>query len=311
LFELWLSGGVALAVAAVAVLASVRLLRPVDQMVPPTPMNRRIRVALAAGVGTGLLVAIIVAITRTVSDVVDWPPDYFAFGQAYSPLAGATVALFVLLIVRRDDTLPPAIRTADLGNRRRRLIEWRDFLHLGVALVILCLVLVTLGAGMVGAGETYSSSLYILDAGRSNEGEGFSPLFSVTVIAGGIALSLFLGVVVYWLRNDPGSGNASQQEADHLARREIARTAIAITVAAIGLAAASILWHTGAVTWSASFFPVIGNCHALDAHSSMCSQIGMNFAEPAHLVGMAEIVAGMLGFSVSTLTLVRLVRGRR
>jgi hypothetical protein len=32
----------------------------------------------------------------------------------------------------------------------------------------------------------------------------------------------------------------------------------------------------------------------------------MNFAQPAHLVGLVEIVAGILAFAVSTLGLVRL-----
>lgn len=308
----------------VAILLVSAGLRPVLHPAPQggaahTGSAHIVRRAAAVGLTAGLLAAVVFGIAQVRSDSVsspfslrildEGPPDVFGFGQVFSPLIGSVAALLVVLFARGTQGPQPSVRTIDLSYRRQRLLSFPNALPMGVAAILLVLVVVALWTTMIDdGGGTFIWSLDVTRGSTTNTAQGFNGWFTAAAIAAVVVVVALTVAALVLLETSPGSGSTAAQSQDSLRRQSLARAVVAITVTGLCMAIGTLLWHAGATTWTESFFPIIGDCHSTGPGSSMCRQIGMNYAQPAHLIGLIEIVAGIGAFGLATVMLTRLLR---
>ncbi|AMM22628.1 hypothetical protein AX769_21030 (plasmid) [Frondihabitans sp. PAMC 28766] len=316
----WFLGVMAIVASVFVSAGIIRVLRRAHQVgAAHTGSALIIRRAMAVGLAAGLLAAVIFGIAQVRSDsgsspfylrfLDQGPPDVFGFSQVFAPLIGTVAAVLVVVFTRPAQGRQLSVRTTDLSQRRQKLLSFANLLPVTVALVLLVLVIVALWTTMVGeSGSTFAWSLDVTQGGTTNEAEGFDGWFTTAAITASVLVAALAVPALVLLERSPGRGNDATQHEDALHRDTLARAVVAITITGLCMAMGSLLWHAGATTWTESFFPIVGDCHSTGPGSSMCRQVGMNYAQPAHLIGLIEIIAGIETFGLATLILLRLAR---
>ncbi|MFC4241820.1 hypothetical protein ACFOYW_00425 [Gryllotalpicola reticulitermitis] len=228
----------------------------------------------------------------------------------FAPLAG--LAVFAAVIAVRPGArweAAPSAREADLTAEQPPPL-WRELARFGAAAIAL-LVLVVLVGGAAGSGSS-GSALTVADAGRSDEVAYPGWRYVLAVIVAVLVVSGLVLVAVVRARTSPGPGIHRWAAADHAVRSWQAGVVSLAATVAMTLSVGVIAWSVGAGYATIARFSVVGKCRSIGPGSSICRQVGVNYAQPAFAVGVSEVVFGAILVAISlTLMLVIAQRIRR